>query len=165
MYGPRYYYEAIGALALLSARGLLQLSALIGAALARVSVPPARAQLAGLAAMLLVTGLLTLDSARSFTPRQFDTFTDWYEINRDALDDVQAKGLTDAVVFVPRTKWTEYAPFFSENSPSLTSNVIYAIDRGPTRNRQVMRGFPDRTAWYYSGGQVLRLPTTELSSP
>jgi len=160
MYGPRYYYEAIGALALLSARSLLQIAGLLGTCLARGStrIPPVRAHKAGLTAVLVAVSLLTIHSQTSFTPRQFDIFTDWYGINRNGLERVQAADLDNAVVFVERSQWTDYAPFFSENAPSLRSEVVYAVDRGPTQNRRVMRDFPSRSAWRYGNGQLVRLP-------
>jgi 4-amino-4-deoxy-L-arabinose transferase-like glycosyltransferase len=155
MYGPRYYFEAIGALALLSARGLLQAATSVTRAVRLAPLRAPAARVLPVAAVLLVTAGLTIHSARIFTPRQFDTFRDWYGINRDGVRRVEAAGVDDAVVFVQRRKWTDYAPFFAENDPDLDSDVVYAVDLGATKNQRLLNDFPEREAWSYRDGAIV----------
>jgi hypothetical protein len=156
MYGPRYFFEMVGSLALLASRGIVQLAGGIGDVLARTAMPGARARALGLLLMLALTGSLVAHNLLNFAPQQFDTFTDWYEINRDDVRAVEAAELDNAVVFIEMTHWTDYAPFFSENSPTLSNSVVYAIDRGGSESRALMRHFPGRSAWRYADGRLER---------
>jgi 4-amino-4-deoxy-L-arabinose transferase-like glycosyltransferase len=154
MYGPRYYFEMIGALALLSARAFVALVAYVAERLRRRGLSWPAAQTTSSLAILLVVTLLSLHSARNFSQARFDEFHDWYGINRDRLDTAQSAGLHNAIVFVTVRSWSEYAPFFLETAPSLDGDVIYAIDRGPHVDRRVLADFPGRDGYVYADGRV-----------
>lgn len=156
MYGPRYYFEAVGALSLLSARGILQLGSVLGALCARVMPARAHPQSAGTVLALTLTLLLVGSSLRGFTPQALDRFTGWYDIDRSGVRTVESANPRNAVVFVPMEQWTDYAPFFSANSPTLDSDVVYAVDRGWFDNRALMASYPGRTAWRFRDGRLVR---------
>jgi 4-amino-4-deoxy-L-arabinose transferase-like glycosyltransferase len=179
VYGPRYYFEALGALALLSARGLVQIADL-AAALLRRAAPAWRrprawsAAASGCpawwrprawtaAAALLIAGGLTLHGLITFAPREFRRFTRFYNIDGSGVRAVRAAGLTNAVVFVaspqqPDYAWPDYAPFFCQNAPTLDSMVVYAEDLGDARNRQLMAQYPGRAFYRYAQGRLAPLP-------
>lgn len=147
MYGPRYYFEAIGALALLSARGLLELAGLL-----RIAAGPLRT----FGPALLVVAVLALYGYgfATFTYREFGRNTRWYDIDGSGLRAVAAADVRHAVVFVEYDYWTDYAPFFSQNTPTLDSDIVYAIDLGPERNRDLMALYPGRAFFRYTEGNV-----------
>jgi hypothetical protein len=154
VYGPRFYFEALGALVLLSARGILQMADLTSALLQRIAPWCSRpCPWITLATLLPVAGLV-VHSFASFTPREFNRFTRWYGIDRAGLDHIRAAGPQNALVFVKGSTWTDYAPFLSQNTPSLGSNVVYAIDLEQERNRQLMAQYPGRTYFTYAGGSL-----------
>ncbi|HEX5166619.1 MAG TPA: glycosyltransferase family 39 protein, partial [Thermomicrobiales bacterium] len=154
MYGPRYYFEIIGALALLSARAFVALAAYLAERLRRNGLTWQTAQATSSLAILLVVTLLSLHSARNFSQARFDEFHNWYGINRDGIETVQSANLSNAIVFVTAPSWTVYAPFFLESAPALDGDVIYAIDRGPDANRRLLADFPGREAYVFADGRV-----------
>ena len=154
MYGPRYYFEIIGALALLSARALLVLASALSERVRQAGLSRATAQATAASAILLVVTLLSLHSARNFSQVRFDEFRDWYGINRDGLDTIDEAGITNAVIFIDTETWSEYAPFFLESAPGLDTDIIYAIDRGPAANRRLLSDYPDRDAYVFEDGRL-----------
>lgn len=157
MYGPRYYFEAMGALALLSARGIMHLYRALDWLLAQ------RIELRGLAqspALLLCGVLLTAMTTYSLvvtTPDRIEAFRGWNGIDRSDVERIDESQLHDALVFVPRESWTDYAPFFVRNSPHLDDNVIYAAYRDHLRSLELMRAYPDREIYIYQDGELRRL--------
>ncbi len=156
MYGPRYYFEAIGAMVLLSARGILGFGRLLSfptrLALPRLSAP--RVWTSGL--LLIVVAGLTIWNFNTFAPARFREFTNWYNINADGLRVVKAAGISNAVVFVREKQWTDYAPFFSQDTPALNTDIVYAIDQGSS-NEELMAEYPDRSYYLYEDGTLTRL--------
>jgi 4-amino-4-deoxy-L-arabinose transferase-like glycosyltransferase len=159
MYGPRYYFEAVGALALLSARGLTWMAAGSRVLLQRLRLDHRWAPVLGALPALTVAAGLTLWGAVNTTPRYFDTFRDWNGITRDQLQAVEAANLDNAVVIVDAPAWTIYAPFFIQNSPWLDTSVVYARNRGPERDARLMEHYAGRTVYRFSNGEL-----SELSS-
>jgi hypothetical protein len=179
VYGPRYYFEATAALALLSARGLWHLSwaidrgawvlhsyiprraravaargplhgAEVGASPARGTQPSALAQASVLA---LVAGLFA-HSFTSFVPEEFARYRGWYGIDRSGVRAVEQARLEHALVFVAQQAWVDYAPFFAQNAPTLDGNLVFAIDHGP-RNALLMELYPDRSYYRFAEGELL----------
>lgn len=159
MYGPRYYFEALGALALLSARGVLGLAGVAGWVAARAGARAEGARQGARAATLLVVAALVVHSFLNFVPAEFGRFVRWYDIDASGLRVVEAAQPRNAVVFVQRKKWTDYAPFFSQNHPSLQGEVVYAIDRG-AGNEALMALYPGREFYRYADGVL-----TPLAAP
>ena len=151
MYGPRYYFEAIGAMVLLSARGILGLGRLL-AIPPRFSIPrlPAPRYWTTGVLLLVVAGLVVWNFA-TYAPARFREFTDWYNINADGLRTVHKAGISNAVVFVRESQWTDYAPFFSQDTPELNTDIVYAIDQG-NANIQLMAQYPNRSYYLYANG-------------
>jgi hypothetical protein len=155
MYGPRYYFEALGALALLSARGLLQFGAMLGQLLQPLARAPDRARALATATVLLVALMLSGYAYDSFARDEFEAFVGWNNIDRNGLREVEAADLSNAIVFVDAPKWTDFAPFFVENDPALDADVIYALDLGTRRNQDLMRHYPGRSFYRYTDGRLV----------
>lgn len=146
MYGPRYYFEALGSLCLLAARGLQHLwsgwHVLWRLARPTTALPTwSRA-----VAVVLLLALIGWGIGRSGVP-WWRSFYGWYDVRPEPARTVANAGLTHAIVFVPAQAWTDYAPFFIRNSPWLDSPVLYAWDRGAADNERVLAAFPDRAAY------------------
>jgi hypothetical protein len=156
MYGPRYYFEAIGAMVLLSSRGILGLAAWLAiplrAYLPRLSTP----RLWTSAVLLILVGGLVIWNFHSYAPARFRESTDWYNINANGLRTVKAAGISHAVVFVREDQWTDYAPFFSQDTPALDTGIVYAIDLG-SENASLMAEYPGRSYYLYAHGTLTRL--------
>jgi hypothetical protein len=148
MYGPRYYYESLGSLALLSARGVLALHAALVASAIR-----------WLPAALL--GALVAANVVSYLPGQLALHYGYNSVNAGPQRAVQAAGLANALVFVvqrgPAWEWWHYGMLFSANDPLLAGPVIFARDRGPAGNRAVWAHFPGRQAYLLDGTTLIPL--------
>jgi hypothetical protein len=152
MYGPRYYFEALAALMLLSARGLVVLAQVLAAPL-RLLLATGRARAVALAATgALVVGLSAWGYS-DFVPAEFGKTVHWYNIDDSGPRVVRAAGVHNALVFVKRSYWTDYAPFFSHNTPLLDGDVVYAIDLG-ARNRELLTLYPGRAAYTFANGRL-----------
>ena len=150
MYGPRYYFEIIGALSLLGARGLIWCWDEVTGIACRMAKQARPLQLPlgiGLAALAGYSLLVTL-------PEQADLYRGWNGVHRGDLETLKAADLENALVFVPRPNWQSYAPLFLENTTTLDGDVIYAVDRGDARNRVLIRDFPGRRYYRYLDGQL-----------
>jgi len=160
VYGPRYYFEALGALVLLSSRGLLRIAELSAIPWAMRSRQHAR-QWTTLATLVIAVGLVIANFS-SFAPQEFRRYTHFYGIEGSGVRTVRVAELTNAIVFIaspqkPDYAWPDYAPFFVENDPSLNSDPLYVADLGEARNRTLMALYPDRTYYRYAEGTLTRL--------
>ncbi|MDP2660016.1 MAG: glycosyltransferase family 39 protein [Dehalococcoidia bacterium] len=150
MYGPRYYFEALGALLLLSARGLVSAAGLVSWLLRRLAPALRHARPLVTSIILLVVAGLAYSGFTAFVPREFSQFVGWYGVNGSDLRLVQSAKPGNAVVFVKADHWTTYAPFFSQDRPKLDGDVVYARDLGCSRNGALMALYPGRSFFTYA---------------
>ncbi len=156
MFGPRYYFEAIGAMVLLSSRGILGLARLLSIPI-RVAAPRLPApRLWTSSLLLIVVAGMVIWNFKVYAPARFRESTDWYNINADGLRVVKAAGISNAVVFVREKQWTDYAPFFSQNTPALNTDIVYAIDQG-SADSELMAEYPDRSYYLYADGKLTQM--------
>lgn len=152
MFGPRYLYEASGALALLTARGIVtaaEASSGVVRSLLRRRESPATGPLYA----LLVVGLLA-GNTWLFLPGEVERHRGYNFVDGGRLRVVARAGLRSAVVFVPSTQphyWWEYGSVFPANDPLLQGEVIYARDLGEAKNREVLAAFPGRSGYRLMG--------------
>jgi hypothetical protein len=66
---------------------------------------------------------------------------------------IAAAGPHNALIFVHSDYWTAYASFSWLNALTLDGDVIYAKDRGPVENAQVIGDYPGRAVYYYERGR------------
>jgi hypothetical protein len=156
VFGPRYYYEGLLSLTMLSAAGVKWLS---GAAQWQKPAPPilrARFYFTWAAFLLLVCGNLLF-----YLPMRTESMRKLYGISARQLDPFKtqtALELTPALVIVdPLDYWLEYGVLLDLSSPLLDTPFIFTYDRGTERNRQVIEAFPDRTVIYYNPGDPYTL--------
>ena len=135
--GPRFLYSGVGPLVLLSARGLLGLPDLLAERERAGEGRPARALGLALALALAYAAVVTVPAFADYYARNFANG------NRKLPEAFEGSALEGSVVFVPPPY---YPSLFPQNDPWLAGPVVYARDLGPSRNRDLLRRFPGRSA-------------------
>jgi hypothetical protein len=145
MYGPRYYYAALPAFLLLTARGIIVLGK-------RLDGRSGQWLAVGLTAVFITGNLLfympeTVAGARGFN-----------FVNGGPLTAVEEAIEGQAIVFISGNpeSWWEYGQFFSGNTPWLNGRIIYARDLGE-ENDQLLDLYPERAVYCWNS------TTSELS--
>jgi hypothetical protein len=149
--GPRYYYEGLYSLTLLSAVGI--------AWLAGWPLTPAQAwrqyqgrqRIRPLAVTALVALLVSLNLIY-YTPLRVGGMHGLYGISRQRLEPFQtqeAQELTPALVIVHPDHWTEYGALLELQDPFLDTPFIFTFSRGPGADSVLAADFPERTIIYY----------------
>ena len=146
-YGPRYYYEGMYSLTLLSAAGIHWLARKDKLRFALTSV---------LMTSLVGYNLFVYLPARLAASRAI------YGITRAQLAPFQiaeAHRLTPALVFVSvkennaygslNSDWPQYGGLLELQNPELTSPFIFAISRGNSEDAALMMDYPNRHVIYY----------------
>jgi 4-amino-4-deoxy-L-arabinose transferase-like glycosyltransferase len=149
-YGPRYYYEALGPLCLLSARGFQELST-IG-----VDARAPRRSMYGLVVALALVAFNVL----MYLPQQVDEFRGYLGVDGRRARLVREAGIDRGLVFVrdePRGSWQPYASVFWLNAPTLDGPVVFARDRSD-ENQRLRELMPDLPAYLLTQSSVTRLP-------
>jgi hypothetical protein len=137
LYGPRYYAEAMPFLWIIAARGLIKFAA---------GKWRRRAVMLALPVLLAWSIIFTLEP-RALQGRGL------FGISRRDANAIAAAGPHNALIFVHSDYWTAYASFSWLNALTLDGDVIYAKDRGPVENAQVIGDYPGRAVYYYERGR------------
>ena len=150
---PRYYYEALPALLLLTARGIV----ISVKYLNRFSLPAANGHFKF---GWLPVGLLLLFVVYSFAwtlPPLLAAQKGKYSITPAPLQMVaQAHPAKPALIFVKNVaSWSDFAAPFAANSPNLDGPIVYAIDWGAELNKKVRSQFSERTCYELDGNNLL----------
>lgn len=155
--GPRYQYEAIPVLIILSARGI---------AIALGMGERGQGRAGRLAPMVLVA--LALLFARSwirYVPKILSSYSEgFWNIDTALRDQVQEQGLHNAVVFVESSSWLlvngtgpdYYGISVLLNDLDGKGDVIYVRDLGYERNAWFMARHPGREAYRFRYGRMVR---------
>lgn len=154
MYGPRYFMETIGPLAILTARCIDELRLAVASLLDR-SGSLARPGFVSSAVAVAALTALTLWGLLVWAPGEYDRFRNWNDISGDDLALVEAYELDNVVVVVERDSWTAYAPFFARNRPSLDTGVVYASRRDATTVPSLVDMYPDREILLFQDGELI----------
>lgn len=152
LFGPRYYYEALYSLTLLSAAGIAWLAGWP----TRPGVPFPNYQgwrrnralgVTALLALLLATNLLF------YTPARLSGMVGLYGVQRSHLEPFltpDAQKLTPALIVVhTQSQWIEYGTLLELQTPFLDTPFIFVISRGAQVDAEVARYFPDRNVYHY----------------
>jgi hypothetical protein len=146
MYGPRYYYAALPAFLLLTARGVMVLGQ-------RLDRRTGQWLAVGLTAVF-ITGNLLL-----YMPEALADSRGFNFVSGGPLTTVEQAVEDPAIIFISGDpeSWWEYGQFFSGNTPWLIGRIIYARDLGE-ENGRLLELYPERAAYCWNNA------TTELSS-
>ena len=142
---PRYYTAALPCLLLLSGRGI-ELVAQWLRAHGGVRLPTLYP--------LLV--LLVAFNAFTFLPGQLVGFRGKYGVTAAGVKAIQAARVEPALVLVTEVdEWNDFAPFFAANSPSLDSEIVYAIYRDARQAGRLRALFPGRACFLWAGSRLI----------
>jgi hypothetical protein len=167
LYGPRYYYEGLYSVTLLSAAGITWLAGWPVNAQAFFVRYHGWRKLRPLLVSLLV-GVLVGINLVLYLPTRLGAMIDLYDISRSDQATFQAaaaRSLTPALVFVHTNPWTEYGALMDLENPELTSPFICAWSISPSIDAASARDFPDRTLYHYYPGQSTQLYSKPLLNP
>jgi 4-amino-4-deoxy-L-arabinose transferase-like glycosyltransferase len=142
IYGPRYWYEAMPFLWLLSARGLVKLWSW-----ARGWRPGRSLVQIGLAALIALNVATTV-------PSKFALWRGLYFVTNEPWQAVQQAGLHNALVIVKGKLWTDYGAVLWANSLTLDGDLVFARDQGGEVNAAVIAQYPGRQVFWLEGARL-----------
>ncbi len=162
LFGPRYYYEGLYSLTLLSAVGVFWVA---GWPLDASPWPRHRGWRRWRALLTTaVVGLLVGLNLAFYLPGRLASMRGLYTIRRERLAPFLApetQHLTPALVFVETDRWMDYGNLLVLEDPWLTTPWIFAWSRG-SADARVAALFPDRTLVRYRPSDPSRLAIWKL---
>ena len=151
LFGPRYYYEGLFCLTLVSAAGIAWLAGwpVIPDMPRKIYTGRQRARpllLTGVLAVLISTNLIF------YTPQRMAGLQGLYTISRMMLtpfSTAQAQDLTPALVIVHPERWMSYGGLLELQSPYLDTPFIFVMSRGTASDQALITDYADRTVIHY----------------
>lgn len=148
MYGPRFWYEVTPFVFLITARSLSILS----------NYFPRFGIVIFLILMFLSFGklfsLIPTKDPDMMSPLALQRLRGINGVDRGIINAVEKNKIHNAVVFVKDcAMWWCYGSIFSQNSPYLDTNIVYAKDLGDEKNKKLSNHFQRRSFYridYYS---------------
>ncbi len=141
--GPRYFVEAVPALAALSAAGAV---ALVG----RLRSGGSPGRRAGVLVTSTLLGLMAVNLF-GYIPVRLGGLRGLYGINRTRIAALDRSDLTTVLIIVhPTPDWTSYGALllltypFRKHSP-----LLLAYSQGSEQDQRVSQAYPDRVAYHY----------------
>lgn len=162
LYGPRYFFEGLYSVTLLSGAGI--------AYLAGWPVEPGQPWplYSGLARFrpLLVSAILALFVGFNllfYLPIRLQGMYGLYGVSRAHQAPFlteEAQKLTPALIIVhPQKEWIEYGTLLELQSPFMDSPFIFVYSRGLGTDQKVAQGFPERSVYHYYADDPTRFFT------
>jgi hypothetical protein len=167
LFGPRYYYEGLYSLTLLSAAGIAWLAGWPmkqGEAFVRYS---GWHKLRPLLVTLLL-GVLVGINLMLYLPLRLGGMVALYDIERadqEPFLTTTAQSLTPALVVVHTDRWVEYGALLDLEDPELTTPFIFAWSLNPSIDALLANDFPNRTVYHYYPGRPFQLYKEPLAIP
>jgi len=149
--GPRYYYEGLFSLTLLTAAGIDWLA---GWSRQLFHAPRRIFDRFRFVGTMSIVAILVFGNLYFYLPQRVGNMMhDLYGIGYDRMVPLlsqQVKDLEPALVIVtPQNNWLEYGGLLDLSSPYLDSPLIFTYSRGDELDQQVIDAFPDRNLIYY----------------
>jgi hypothetical protein len=150
-FGPRYYYEGLYSVTLLSAAGIAFLTGL--------PIEPGGSwvkftgwqRLRPLAVLVFLIFLIS-SNLIYYTPNRLAGLHGLYDMQREMLhpfEIAEEQGFTPALVIVHASIWTEYGVFLELSNPYFDSPFIFALSRTAHENTELGQYFPERRVYHY----------------
>jgi 4-amino-4-deoxy-L-arabinose transferase-like glycosyltransferase len=142
LFGPRYYFEALPSMAIISAAGIAWLGGWLPI---NRQAPRWRRMLASILLMLL----LCLNVLYYLPPR-LGGLQGLYGISRAALTALGKQPLAGTLLIVhPRGSWAEYGTLLTLEPPFSNQDILLAYSRGSASDARLAKLFPERTIYHY----------------
>jgi len=151
LFGPRYYYEGLLSLSILSAAGFAWLG---GFPLKPTPSPLGegkKAKIRRLGITALLAALVGFN-VLYYAPFRLGLMYRLFDIGAQELAPfrtTEAQALSPALVFVDSERWMHYAIYTDLESPDLSSAFIFAWSYGPNGDAFAAAAFPQRKVFYY----------------
>jgi hypothetical protein len=157
-FGPRFLYEGVAPILLLSARGLVEFPRFVGRAAGDAAETGTRNALA------IAVGLMLVATAAFGFPKLLKLYGNRYWGVDDRLyARVVDANISNAIVFVgniPSDPSDNYGAGFLHNALNFEGPVIYVRNKGAA-DYALMRQFPDRACYYADHDTLFPLPPAE----
>jgi hypothetical protein len=156
--GPRYYFEGLYSLTLLSAAGIAwlagwPLSETTDAPPNTVTKNPSRWLRLRRLGMTAILALLISGNLIFYLPMRMNMLIGLYDVQHVHLEPFltpSAQKLPPALIVVHVTgKWIQYGRLIELSDPLLDSPFIIIFSRGPEIDAEVIQHFPDRAVYHY----------------
>ncbi|MEJ2261868.1 MAG: glycosyltransferase family 39 protein [Anaerolineales bacterium] len=151
LYGPRYFYEGLYSLTLLSAVGIAFLAGWpVGPDAPWKSYSGWRQ--ARPLALVAILGLLVSANLLFYTPLRLKSMYGLYGMERADLQPFltpSAEKLAPALVIVHPDQWMDYGVLLSLEDPFLDTPFIFAYTQGSKSDADLASDFPGRTTYHY----------------
>jgi hypothetical protein len=146
---PRYYYEALPAFLLLTARGVYLLSQALRRLEPRLRYLP-----------LLLVGTFVIYNFVWTLPPLLAAQKGKYHITPAPLRVVEDANLAKPALIIVKdvVHWNDFAAPFAANRPTLDGAIVYAIDWNPALTQQVREQFAERSCWELQGRGLSSCP-------
>lgn len=141
LFGPRYYFEALPGLAIMSAGGFGWLGGWLAGSRGSVRVRRLLS-LGGLA-------LLFLFNVVFYLPRRVGGMQGLYGIDRQSASPFEVSHPDRSLILVRAPRWFQYARYLYQVEPFSDSQLLIAWSRGDEIDGRLMRSYPHRTIYYY----------------
>lgn len=147
---PRYYYDALPALLLLTARGLQICIQIFN----RISIMGTQSGWLPVGLVLLFTAYNLVFNLPSLLTAQKGK----YNITAAPLKVVEQANLAEPALILVQDvdSWHDFAAPFAANCPTLGGPVVYAIAGGPAFNQRLRTQFEQRVCWELEGNILRR---------
>lgn len=150
--GPRYLYEAVPFLALLTARGILALAVwcqrIVG--MLAMGVKASETELVGRVVAGALLGVLILCNLGFYLPRQLALHRDFSGLPANRPVDVAAiyRARMQHALIVTDDSFVYNYVLWPLNDPDLRGNMLYALAPTPEDMARLHAEYPDRTLYY-----------------
>lgn len=161
LFGPRYYFEALPALCLVSALGIAALAG-YPAAPGESYTPAAGWLRLRRLGMVAVLALLVAANLRFYLPPRLDLMRNLYTINAGRLEPFlteDAQKLAPALFLVETERWMPYGALLDLQAPDFSSPFVFALNLGPRANASLTEIFSERRVFYYYPDEPYRFYT------
>ncbi len=167
LFGPRYYYEGLYSLTLLTA---LAIASSAGWQ-THPDIPGQHYRGWKKVRPLLTFALLLFLLATNllfYTPTRLNLMRGLYGMERSDLEPflvAEKQGLTPALIIVHPERWMPYGVLLDLQSPYLDSPFIFAYSRGARADAALAADFPDRKVFHYYPDEPYRFYTAPRPNP
>jgi hypothetical protein len=165
LFGPRYYYEGLFSLTLISGAGIAWLAGLPYQSGQSIKLGSGWKRWRPVL-VLVALGVLVGINLTQYTPARLSGMKGLYDIElADQLPfkTPEAQALTPALVIVHTKRWMEYGALLDLEDPNLTSPFIFAWSNSPSVDASLSNDFSDRSVYHYYPGQPFQLHIEPLS--